>query len=444
MSAMVYKMWIVRILKNNHVILLNAISLIGTLIATSGLGFVFWWLVAQRFDLLETGLASAAISAMFLLGTIGMMGMGTLLIGELAGHPTKMKGSLIITALIISGVGSAILGLAFALIAAHFSQKFAMLTSSWTNTILFMMGVSVTGMVLVLDQATLGLLRGHWQLWRNTTFAVSKLLFLLPIGYYLIFSKSAMTIYAVWFLGNILSLLLLMWLIGVERMKRIDYRPRWSFFWDRRSMASSHHILNLSLQTAQFSMPVLVTLLLSPEVNASFYVAWLIATSFFVVPAALSQSLYAVSVGDQSALALKIRFTLQISTLGVISGALVIIIMAKFILGFFNPVYALTATSSLQILLLASLPIVVRVHYVAIHQIKRQIKQAASVLLAMTVLELLMAITGARLGGLVGLSLGWVLAIYLEGFLMISHVYRTAFPSDDLSVYAKNAWHEEP
>lgn len=442
MISMLNKMWIVRVLKHNQVILSNAISLMGTLVVTSGLGFVFWWLVARTFDLLETGLASATISAMFLLGTIGMMGMGTLLIGDLAGHP-EIKGSLIITALIISGAGSSLLGLGFALMAAHLSPKFAMLTSSWVNTILFMIGVSVTGMVLVLDQAMLGLLRGHWQLWRNAAFAVSKLLLLVPIGYYFLFSKSAMTIYAVWFLGNILSLLLLMCIIGAERLKRIDYRPRWSFFWDRRSMATAHHILNLSLQIAQFSMPVLVTLLLSPEVNASFYVAWLIATSFFVVPAALSQSLYAVSAGDHSALAQKIRFTLQMSFLGVLSGALVIIVLAKFILGFFNPLYVLTATSSLQILLLASLPIVIRVHYVAIHQIKRQIRQAASILVAMTVLELLLAIAGAKLGGLVGLSLGWVLATYIEGFLMITRVYQTAFPPNNVSDHAQSAWHEE-
>ncbi|MFT3894564.1 MAG: hypothetical protein QM730_23290 [Anaerolineales bacterium] len=105
---------LLQLLENNRVILTNAISLIGTLVVTSGLGFAFWWLVARKFELTETGLASASISAMYLLGTLGMMGMGTLLIGELNRHP-EMRVALISTALLISGCSSAILGFAFAL-----------------------------------------------------------------------------------------------------------------------------------------------------------------------------------------------------------------------------------------------------------------------------------------------------------------------------------------
>jgi O-antigen/teichoic acid export membrane protein len=104
----------------------------------------------------------------------------------------------------------------------------------------------------------------------------------------------------------------------------------------------------------------------------------------------------------------------------------VIILLAEFILAFFNPSYALTATGSFRILMLAALPFVIRVHYVAIHQIKRQIKRAALTLLGMAVMELTFAVVGSVLGGLIGLSTGWVLAIYIEAAWMLSTVYHTA------------------
>src|SRR5438270_7077568 len=96
-----------RWLKKNSVILVNAGSLIGTSVVTSALGFTYWWLAARQFPPRVVGLASASISAMTLLGTFGILGLGTLLIGELPRQKGK-EASLISTALIVvGGVGSA-------------------------------------------------------------------------------------------------------------------------------------------------------------------------------------------------------------------------------------------------------------------------------------------------------------------------------------------------
>jgi O-antigen/teichoic acid export membrane protein len=424
-----------QLLENNRVILTNAISLIGTLVVTSGLGFAFWWLVARRFEPAEAGLASAAVSAMFLLGTFGMMGMGTLLIGELSIHPEK-RASLISTALLIVAVSSAVLGWLFSVIAGHYSEEFAILSSSGGNILLFVAGVSLTGITLVLDQALLGLLRANWQLWRNAVVSTSKLALLIPMSLYFD-TKNAMVIYASWQLGNILSLLFVAFLVGRKQIEWTHFQPQWRVFWEMRGVAAAHHVLNLSLQASQFAMPVIVTLVLTPEANASFYVAWLIVTSFFVIPSALTQTLYAVSAADVSILAQKIRFTLRMSFLGVISGGVVILLLAEAILGFFNDTYALTATSSLRVLILAAVPVVVRVHYVAIHQIRRQIKQAALTFVFVAALELTFSVIGGLWMGLLGLSIGWVLAMYIEAGCMVATVYRTATEIKDAEPLAK-------
>jgi hypothetical protein len=45
-----------------------------------------------------------------------------------------------------------------------------------------------------------------------------------------------------------------------------------------------------------------------------------------------------------------------------------------------------------------------------------------------SLLELGIAGLGARFGGLVGLSLGWVVAVCIEAIFMFPAVYRAAFP----------------
>src|ERR1035438_10132630 len=64
-------------------LLSNASSLLATTGVTSGLGFAFWTFAAKMFSQQAVGYGSAAVSAMTLLGTIGMFGLGTMLIGEL-------------------------------------------------------------------------------------------------------------------------------------------------------------------------------------------------------------------------------------------------------------------------------------------------------------------------------------------------------------------------
>jgi hypothetical protein len=63
--------------------------------------------------------------------------------------------------------------------------------------------------------------------------------------------------------------------------------------------------------------------------------------------------------------------------------------------------------------------------------------------LAMAVLELVLATTGGIIGGLVGLSIGWVLAIYVEGMLMSSTVYRVAYRANDSTGIVKTTLAEE-
>ena len=76
-------------LKGHVDLFLNAGSLMATTLITSVFGFAYWWVAAHVAPTAAVGQASAAVSAMTLIGTIGMFGMGTMLIAEL---PSMARG----------------------------------------------------------------------------------------------------------------------------------------------------------------------------------------------------------------------------------------------------------------------------------------------------------------------------------------------------------------
>ncbi len=113
-------------LQRNSVLLRNAGSLAATTGLTSLFGFVFTIVAARSFSPNAVGWGNAAINAMQLFGTIGMFGLGTMLIGELPKRKQdgESRGGLVSASIAASAIGSVTLGLIFALIVGlHFNKQ---------------------------------------------------------------------------------------------------------------------------------------------------------------------------------------------------------------------------------------------------------------------------------------------------------------------------------
>ena len=124
----------------HHDLLGNTGSLLATTGVTATLGFAFWAVAARLFSQQAVGYAAAAVSAMNVLGTIGMFGLGTLLIGELPRR--SPRAGLISAALFASGLGSLALGLGFVILTPHLSEHFRHISGSPARAALFCVGVA--------------------------------------------------------------------------------------------------------------------------------------------------------------------------------------------------------------------------------------------------------------------------------------------------------------
>ncbi len=381
-------------IKTNIVMLVNAGSLIGTTAVTSVIGFGYWWVAARWFSPQAVGLGSATISAMTLLGTVCMLGLGTLLTGELPRQPGK-EGPLISAALIVVGGAGACAGVVFALVAPFASADFQVLRASVEDILLFAVGVSLSAISFVLDQALIGLLHGELQLLRNTFFAVATIYVILKKGW-----------------------------------SRRTYLPQWGLLRKLGPAALQHHIFNLILQLPPFALPVLVTILLSATVNAWFYVSFMLVNVIFGVSYALTTVLYAMSSAHPAILAHKARLTLGLGAVTAILANCVFQFATRQVLGVFGHIYAEQAVWSLRILALGGFPYIIRGHYVAICRIQGRILDALLPMAAGTLIELGAAALGAQLGGLSGVSLGWVAAVCAEAVWMSRTVFKAARPID--------------
>lgn len=402
-------------------IILNAASLVGTTVATSVMGAVYWVVAARQFSSTGVGFAATATSAMALLGTIGSVGLGSLLIAELPRHP-KRAGSLISTSLVVALAVSALLGIMFAIVAPRLAGDLQPLATGWGGVTLFSLGAGLTAVSLVLDQALVGLLRGTLQFARNLIFAGAKLTFLVAIAWFV--PGDGVAIFGTWVAGIAASLIALAgWAMWFAQSAG-SYRPQWSL---RRTLwrgALRHHALNLALQTPSFALPLIVTIILSIETTAHFYAAWMIVGMLSVGSRSLAAVLFAVGAQEPKMLAQHLRFTLSIAVAVGIASSIVLVAGAVPLLRVFGSDYAREAGLSLRLLGIGILPLVIRDHYAALCRIHGHLLRAAKLVSIGGVLELGLAAIGGIVWGLAGLSVGWLVAVTLESFFMVNTVYR--------------------
>lgn len=410
------------ILRRNSDLLRNAGSLLATTGVTSGFGFLYWIVAAHEFSPEDVGYGSAAISALSLIGTIGMFGLGTMLIGELPQR--RSKGPLVAAALGASAIGSLVLGILFALLAGSFGKNYGGVNATLGNVVLFSAGVALTGAALVFDESTIGLLRGGIQLTRNTAFAVAKMA-LLPVAALVIHSAFGAGLLVSWIAGTLLSL------IPVAVMIRrggssVLHRPDWGSLRRLTRVTMAHNWLNLSITVPPQLIPVIVAALVAPQQNAVFYVASMITNILFMVPTHLSTVLFAVVSATPEVIAEKLRFVLRLSFAIGIPAVLVMGIGSPLILGFFGSSYAHDGTLVMWLLALGYIPAVPKTQYIAVCRATGQVSKATWVMGLQAAGELAGVLVGGKLDGLTGVCAGMLIVGVAEGLMTTPAVVQAA------------------
>lgn len=404
-------------------LLRNAASLLATTGVTSLLGFAFWAFAAREFSQQAVGYGSAAVSAMTLLGTVGVFGLGTVLIGELPRR--SRRAGLVSAALLACGIGSLLLGLAFAAGAPLASKRFEDLLGQPAEAATFAVGVALTAVTSVFDQATIGLLRGGVQLARNLVFAITKMA-ALPATAILLHDQFGAGITVSWIAGIAVSMAgSAIWLR--IRGYRVLPRPDWGVLRALGKATLAHNWLNLAIAVPVMLLPVLVTVVVSPAANAAFYVAWMIMSFLGAVPVHLSTVLFAIAAAEPQVISRKLRFALKVSLWVGIPGVFLLCVGGQAVLGLFGSHYSSEATFPLRMLAFSYVPSLPPVFYVAVCRAKGMVSRAAVVLTSFAVVEMAAVVVSGMIGGLRGLTVAILVVMVVEGLATTPAIVRAAW-----------------
>ncbi len=414
------------VVANQRSLLLNAGAMSTGALATAALGFVYWWVAARFFDPREVGWCAAAVSVMTLIAQIGEAGLGPFLISHLPVRDGR-RGELIGAALVVAAGGSGALAALFLLISRSFSIDLGSISATLPEAAVFVFGVALTSFVIVLDQAFVGLLRATTPMYRTIVFSGVKLalLILLALGSTRVVSASL--IFDTWLAGQLVSLLLLA--VVMHRKSEIAWnRPRVVELRPFVSMVLGHHAVNVGLQAPTLVLPFIVTILLAPQTNAAFYVAWTLVNAALLVPASLSAVLVNLGRREPAQLARRLKFSLAISAATGVATAVGGLVCSRWVLGLFNPSYPNIAGMSLAVLGFGTFGMIVKYHYIAVQRIEGRMVAAAALLAAGGLVEVATAVLGCVRGELAGFTLYWVIAVSLESAFMIRPIVRALFP----------------
>src|SRR5262249_44981006 len=160
---------------------------------------------------------------------------------------------------------------------------------------------------------------------------------------------------------------------------------------------------------------------------AYFYSALTLANFAWMVPFALSISLFAAGAAWSGTVAARARSTLGLSLAVAIAANIVLLFGAHIILSLFGKTYSANATTSLQVLGLAVFPLMVKDHFIALQRVRRRVGDTVVVAAIGCLLELTLAIVGARQWGLIGLCTGWLVALAAQALYMGVPLVRLVF-----------------
>ncbi len=401
--------------------------LVGHQGSTAILGLAYWVFVTHFFAPDQVGLAFAASSTAVLLSTIGILGIATFLIAELGSTAPSVRRALLSTGMVISGATVGVLAVGALAFSHTFGKSLATIGREPVAAVFFLGGAVATVLAVTFDNAAIAIRRGSAQLTRGILASVLK--FACAAALIAAGSRTGAGLIMAWSASLIVSL------IVCYPMLRMGPNPPGAHMLHARlglvrtygRLSLNHHVLNLSINSVSYLVPVIAAALITTRQYAFYATAQQLTSVVLIVPYLLTLALFAETSDDAGRLQRHVRRTLPMGMAAVSLILVIVELAAPIALGVFGHMYATNGTTALRILILAGPSFVVKDHYVAIRRAQGKLSLASRVLALGTAAEATGAAVGGAAFGLIGLCSGWVLVAFFEGIVLLRPVARVYF-----------------
>jgi O-antigen/teichoic acid export membrane protein len=257
----------------------------------TGLGMVFWIVAARRFPAAEIGVASAAVSAMSLLLSVGQLGLPLSLPRLLpAAGPGARR--LLGRAFAAAVTASTIVGFAFVVVGRRTPGLEGLLDNS-AFTVWFVLSVPFCVIFAVQDFVLCALRRAVWTPTENLLYSAGRFALLVPLG-----GAGAAGLYLAWTVpaavaAIVVSAAVFRWVLPPGEVASGAGVPGWLTGAALVRLVSSDYVGGMAQQAAVRGLPLVVLAAAGSELSAYFYVAW---TAVLALDTVLSNVVTAVTV----------------------------------------------------------------------------------------------------------------------------------------------------
>ena len=376
---------------------------------TGVLGLAFWLLAARLYATADVGRATAAYAAMNLLAGFTAFSLSGALARFIPQSGTR-TGRLVVRCYAVTSVGSITLAIGFLLPVGHWGSSYSEL-GGLTAGAAFIAAVLAWGIFTVQDHVLIGLRSAHWVVLENCAFGMAKLALLVALAT----AIPHLGLFAAWMLPVAVALPLINMLIFgrlVPRHARLTARrPPPSGRQIGRFVAGDFTGSLCMLATGNL-IPVAVALLVSPGMNAYFYMAWTVGTTVDLLAVNMATSLTVEGAFEATTLAANCRAALRRMMLVLLPIVGVMALAAPLVLGLFGAGYAAHGAPVLELLVAATLSKTLTELYLGVLRAQSRTSHIALVQGGRAVLMIGLAVLLTRAMGAVGTGLA-VLAAQL-------------------------------
>jgi O-antigen/teichoic acid export membrane protein len=382
--------------KNSLFLMLSSVSIAGS-------GFFFWLIAARFYSTENVGLASAIISAMFLLSMLSLLGFDVALVRFIPKREDKNE--LINSCLTISFIFSLILAMIFVAGINIWSPSLIIIRENKISVLLFLI---FTGAISLTSLQKGGIFVGFRRTeysFIQTIATLGRLIalpFLVAFGSFGVFISFGIGPSFVSILGFFL----------ISKVHSV-YKPipgiKKEVVNDIFHFSLGNYFARLFESLPASVLPIMVINILGAESSAYFYIAWAISGLLLAIPRFTSVSLLAEGsynreelIRDTKRAAKFIFLLLGVAIIG-------IFLFGKYLLWIFGEEYARYSFEVLSILVLGSVPFAFNALYATVKRVKNEVKPVILVYGSVAAITIVGSYFLMQIMGLVGIGYAWVI-----------------------------------
>lgn len=382
----------------------NAYYLMANTVVVSILGFVFWTVAARYYSPQDIGLSSALISSTGLVMSISNLGLGAGLIRFL---PSSSKpNNLINSSFILTSFASVIIGAIFLLVLKLWSPKLIFILKNYRYMLFFLL-LSIFMMITsIQDNVFIAYRSAKFTFIKNTIIATIKiilLLFLLNLGAFGIFSATG--------IGIIFAVLIGMSLLLPKVLP--DYKFYYVLEKDalRNIMKFSfeNYVAGLLGGLHTMILPLMILNILGAEANAYYYIASSVAGILFIIPGAISTSLFAEGSINLTNLSHNVKRSLQLSLILLSLGIIIVFFFGDKILLLFGKTYSQSSFEMLKLFSISAIPIAINSIIFTVLRINFKMKTIIKLSALNSIGILVLAYFLSQKLQLTGIGIAWII-----------------------------------